>query len=235
MQRMGLYTRFHAGILLHLLALSAIIADLFGRLHHRLITAASQGQIDRRPGKFIILRIGESVQADPDADRNRHFVADIDRFHIIKDIKTLLAHLRHRLFAQDHEVFILLHLPADPIKTSHILIDFSVDQRDQKGAPHFFHTFKRLVIIVQIDRSHSQGLVIILFQGDLQGCFIEQIHGEQAALILFFLNDTAVAGNFPKRYSYKFGNVLAIVERNLKLRTSLFLRRKPVLRHGRKK
>ena len=231
MQRMRLHPCLYAGILLHLLALSAVIADLLRGLHHRLVSAPSQRHIDGSPGKFIILRIGQPVQPDPDADGNRHLISDIYGLHIVQDLKALLTHLRDRPLAQDHQVLVLLNLPADAIEAGNIFVDLSFDQRREQGPAYLLHAFQRLVVIIQIDQPNRKGLVVVFLQGDLQRRLIEQIHGEQTAFIIRVLNDIAVVGGFPQGDPGKLRGILAVPIGKLKLRPPFFLGRQPVPGH----
>ena len=197
-QRMRLDPRLDSGVLLHLLALPAIVADLLRRLDNGLIATSAQRQVNGCPGKFIVLGIAQAVQAHADTDGNRHLIADIYGLHILQKFETLIAHLSDRALTEDSQILVLFNLFADSVKTGNVLIHLSVNQRDKQRSPHFLHAFQRFVIIVQIYHSHCQGLIIILLQGDFQRRFIKQIHGIQTALVLLLADDITVVSHFPE-------------------------------------
>ena len=129
---MSLNTGLNTGVLLHLLALSAIIADLLRRLDHTLVAAAAQSQVDGRSGKLIILGIAQPVQADADTYGNRHLIANIYGFHILQKFETLLTHLGYRFLTQHRQILVLFNFLADSVETGNILVHFPVNQRHQQ-------------------------------------------------------------------------------------------------------
>ena len=230
-QRMRLHPRLHAGVLFHLLALSAIIADLLRRLHHRLVSAAPQCHINGCPRKLKILGIGQAVQTDSYADGDSHLVSDVHGLHIVQNLETLFAHLRHSPLTQDRQILVLLQLSADAVEAGNVFVHLPVDQRDQKGTANLFHALQRLIIIIQIDQTDRKGLVIIFLQSDLQRRLIEQVHRKQTALILLIFNDIAVVRCLPQGNPGKLRRILTVIVGNLKLYDAFLLRRKPVPRY----
>ena len=140
---MGLHAGLHAGILLHLLALAAIVGDALRRLDDGLVAAPAQGQIDGIAGEFIVLGIGQAVQPYADADGHRHLVADIDRLDLLQQVEAGLLELGHRPLAHDGQVLVLLQLLADAVEGGDVFVHLPVDQRNQKGAAHLFHAVQR--------------------------------------------------------------------------------------------
>ena len=187
-----LHSGLNTGALLHLLALTAIIGNILRYLHHRLVTAASQRNINRITGKLIILRIAESVKSHTDADRHSHLITDIDRLDIFQQIKAAFLQLHGCLLAHDHKILVLLQLPADSVKCSNILIHLTIDQGDQQGAPHFFHALQRFIIIIQIDQTYGQRLVVHFTKRDLQRCLIKHVKGNQVTVIPLCFYDITV-------------------------------------------
>ena len=59
---MSFYSCLDTGILLYLLALAAVVGNALRRLDDRLVTAASQRQINGGTGKLVVLRICQSIQ-----------------------------------------------------------------------------------------------------------------------------------------------------------------------------
>ena len=166
-QRLCLHARLYSRIFLHLLALAAIIRNIFRRLYNGLIAAPSKRQIDRISCKLVILRIGQPVKPHTDTQCDCHLIADVDRLHILQHIKPVLLKLRHRLFPHNHQILILLHLLGDAVQRGNIFIDFSVYQGDQKGTPDLLHALQRLIVIIQINKPHRKALVVNLSEGDL--------------------------------------------------------------------
>ena len=183
-QRLGLYTGFHAGIFLHLLALAPIIGDTLRRLDHRLVAAAPQRQVDSVPGKFIILRIGQTIQTHANTHGHCHLVSDVDRLYLFQQVKPVLLKLGYRFFPQDHQILVLLHLLADAVQPGDILIHLPVDQGDEQGTPYLLHALQRLLIVVQIDHPHRQALVIHFLQRDMERCLVKEIHDDQITVII---------------------------------------------------
>ena len=102
---------------------------------------------------FIILKIAGSVHTNPDAEGDRHFVADIDRFHIVQDMEALLLQLLQRAVFHQEKVFVFFQLFDEAVKFGKIPADLPVDQRDQKRPAHILHTLQRFVIIIQIGKT----------------------------------------------------------------------------------
>ena len=82
-ESLRLHTSLDTGILLYLLALASIVNDILRCLHNRLVSAPPKCEINRIARKLIILRIGQTIQTDTDADGNRHFISDINGLHIL--------------------------------------------------------------------------------------------------------------------------------------------------------
>ena len=174
-QRLRFHSRLHPRIFFHLLALAAIVSDIIRCLDHSLVAAPPQRQIDGISRKLIILGISQPIKPHADTQRHSHLIADIDRLYILQYIEPVILELSHRFLAQDHQIFILLKLLRYSVQRRNIFIDFSVDQRDQQRAPDFFHTLQRLVIIVKIDQTHGQRLVVHFAECNLQCRLIEHV------------------------------------------------------------
>ena len=65
-QGMCFHTRLDAGISLYLLGFAAEVSDLFAFAQHDLVAAASQREINRHTGIFIILAVGRTGVTDTD-------------------------------------------------------------------------------------------------------------------------------------------------------------------------
>ena len=159
---MGLHAGLHAGGLLKLLRLAAIIADLGAVLDYRLITAPAQRHIDRCPGKLIIAAIAVAVHPHADTQRNRHIIADIDCLHLLQKGKAILLKNLGRLLLYDKQILILFQLLDNPVQVCDVLVDLPIDQGGQERAAHLLHTLQRLVIIIQINQSGHQLLPVDL-------------------------------------------------------------------------
>ena len=125
---MSFYSCLDTGILLYLLALAAVVGNALRRLDDRLVTAASQRQINGGTGKLVVLRIGQSIQTDTDTDGHRHLVADVHRLDLFQQIKTVLLQLCHCFFPHDYQILVLLQLLADTIQCRNVFIYLTVDQ-----------------------------------------------------------------------------------------------------------
>ena len=82
-ESLRLHAGLDTGILLYLLALTTVINNILRCLYNCLISASSKRQINRIARELIILRIGQTIQTDTDADGNRHFISDINGLHIL--------------------------------------------------------------------------------------------------------------------------------------------------------
>ena len=138
-KRLGLYSRLYSGVLFHLLALPAKIDGIVRRLDYRLVSTPSKGQINGISRKFIILRIGEAVKTDPNADRHRHLISNINRLHIAEQVKLVFLQKGNRLFAENNHIFVFLDLFADPVIGRNIFVYLSLNQGCEKGAPYLLH------------------------------------------------------------------------------------------------
>ena len=159
---MGLHAGLHAGGLLHLLGLAAVILDLIPVLHNRLVAAPPQSHVDGGPGVLIVLSVGLPVHTDSDAQGHRHIVADIYSLYILQDGEMLLLHLQHVLPLHHKEVFVLFQLLYNALQAPDVLVDLPVNQGDQEGSPNLLHALQCLVIIIQVNQSGHQLLIIHL-------------------------------------------------------------------------
>ena len=202
-QGVGLHTGLHTGILLHLLAFTAVVSDTFRGLDNGLVTAPPQRQIYGIAGKFIILGIGESVQTHTDADGYCHLIADVDRLDLLQKVKTGFLQLGYHALAHNQQILVFLQLFADSVKSRNIFVDFSVYQCNQQGPADLFHAIQRLVIIVQVNHPHGQTLVIHLSQRNPQRGLVIEVYGNQIAIVRRTVNHVAVfrhllQGNLPE-------------------------------------
>ena len=131
-------------------------------LDHRLVSAPSQGHIDGRPGKFVVLHVGLPVHAQTDAQGHCHLIADIDGLYLLKDGKTILPERLHVFLLDGKKVLVLLNLLYHPVQTGNVLADLSVDEGRQKGTAHLLHALQCLVVVVQIDQAADHLLVVDL-------------------------------------------------------------------------
>ena len=187
----------HSCIFLHLLALTAEVGNTFRRFDDDLIAATAECQINGSSCKFIILSIGKSVRTDSHTECDRHIVTDVDRLDIFQQVKAVFLQPFQRLFANDDEKFIFFHLLHNTVIGCKIFIEFSLDQRRQKGTSDFLDALEGFLVIVYIQKSDTEGLVIVLAQRDLQRSLIKQIQNDHKSLISAFgFKDIAVLHHF---------------------------------------
>ena len=197
-QGLSLYSGLYPGIFLYLLALSSVISNILRRFHYRLVTAPAQGKINGIAGKFIILRITQSVQSDPDADSHCHFVSDIDGFDLLQKIEFAGSECLRRFPAKDNHILVLLYLLTDTVLSRNIFIHLSVDQCNQQGTPYLLHTLKGFIIIIQVNQSHCQALIFDFLKGNPKGRLVKQIKSDQIPFIIFRVDNITAAQHFPQ-------------------------------------
>ena len=234
-QGMSFYSCLDTGILLYLLALAAVVGNALRRLDDRLVTAASQRQINGGTGKLVVLRICQSIQTDTDTDGHRHLVADVHRLDLFQQIKTVLLQLCHCFFPHDYQILVLLQLLADTIQCRNVFIYLTVDQSNQQGSADFLDALQGFLVVVQIDHAYGQALVIHFLQCDMQCRLIEEIHSNQVTVIAFRIDHIAVFRHLLQRNLAEFGHILtALVFQFILCLVHTRFVRKPVPGNGRK-
>ena len=114
------------------------------------------------------------MHADSDGQCDRHLVADIDRFHILKKGEAVLPKNLGVALLDHEEIFILLQLPHDAVHRADALHDLPVNQRLQERAPDGLDTLQRLIVIIQIDQAGNHLLVVDLLLVDQRLRLIDQ-------------------------------------------------------------
>ena len=183
LQRLRLYPCLHAGCLLHLLCLAAVIHNISGHLHNRLITASSKGQIDRVSCKLIILCVRQAIHAKTDAQRNGHLIADVYRFRFGEKGKMRLLQLRQCFLAENNQVTILLHLTADSVNGCDVFVDLTVNQRNQNGFTNILQPIQSLIVVIDIDKTYDNALVVHFLDGQPLCGLIKQIQCNQRSAV----------------------------------------------------
>ncbi len=192
LERLGLDPCLNPGVLLDLLGLAAVVDDVVRHFDHRLIAAAAKGKIDGVSRKLIVLRVGEAVHADADAQGDRHLVADGDGLDIRKKLEVGVLQLDQRLLAHDDQVLVLLDLAADAVDGGDVLIHLPVDEGSQERALDILHGVQCLLVVVHVDEADDNALIIDLLDGEAHRRLVEQVERDQRALVGTAVDHVAV-------------------------------------------
>ena len=200
-----------SGIFRHLFLLAAEIGDSVAIFDDRLVTASCKCQVDGRSC------ISHGIQTKSNTERSASGVSDIDILNIFQNGKFIFRHLQITLFLDDNKVFIFFQLLYDTVHISDILIDLTVDQRNQKGLPDLFHTFHDLVIVVDIDQSCDQTLFFILLHIGFQLGDIPHIQCDKIFLVCRNMQQTLTVTESFHGHLAQFHCILPVVIGDLHL------------------
>ena len=232
-QGMSLDTCLHTSIFLHLLTLSAVVGDAVRGLHHSLISAPSQRQINGIAGELVVLRIAQPIQTDSHAQGHNVFIADIDCLNILQQLKSGLLELCKCFLAHYHQILILLQLSADTVQGQNVFIDTPVHQSKEERSSHLFHAGQRFLIVVQIDHANRKRLIIQFLQRNVQCGLIVEVHRYHIAVVVHGLDHLAVICHILQRDLPKLRRILISFIYQLVLRLlHLGFVRKPVSGNG---
>ena len=232
LHRLRLDSCLDTGALFDLLGLAAVVNDVVGHLDDRLISASSERKVNRVARELIVLRVGQPVHADADAERDRHFVADVHCFDVGKELEMRLLQLSQRLLPQNDQVLVLLDLAADAVDRRNIFVDLTVDQGSQERTADIFHAVKRFFVIVHVDEADDNALVIHFLNCQPDRRFVKQIQRDQGVLVAGRLDNVTVFLYLVERDTLHLNPVVAALVVNLQLHV-LVRRGKGILRDGR--
>ena len=160
--RMRFDTCLDTGRFFQLLRFAAVVADLRAILDDRLIAAASQRHINRRSRILIVADVAVAVHTHTDTQRDSHIISDINRLDILQDRKAALLNLFRVLLLDHKQILVIFQLLDDTFHRHKILRNFPVNQGNQQGTAYLLDTLQRLVVVVEIDKSRHQTLVVDL-------------------------------------------------------------------------
>ena len=221
-QCLRFYPGFYAGILLHLLSLSAVIGNIISILNNNLITATSKCHLYSNTWILIILNISGSIQSHTNTQSDRHLISDINCFNLVQNMKSLFFQSLKRTLAHDQEIFVLLKFLYKTIEIGKIFRNLPVNQSNQKWTSHILYTLKCFLIVIQISQRYNKLIVFILFNVRLQFCIVIQIHGDQAGIPVWILQKLTFGNHFTKRHPLH-GNTISLLSKSSTDLSSLFL------------
>ena len=155
-------TCLDTGRFFQLLRFAAVVADLRAILDDRLIAAASQRHINRRSRILIVADVAVAVHTHADTQRDSHIISDINRLDILQDRKAALLNLFRVLLLDHKQILVIFQLLDDTFHRHKILRNFPVNQGNQQGTAYLLDTLQRLVVVVEINKSRHQTLVVDL-------------------------------------------------------------------------
>ena len=127
-QRMCLDSRLHAVVALHLLVgLAAVISHILVVADNHLVAAASECKINRHSGVLVILGVGIAADADTDAERHCHLIADFYRLDVLNDAETILPELSEILILKDNKILVILDLSDERINLCKVFVHLPVN------------------------------------------------------------------------------------------------------------
>ena len=155
-------TCLDTGRFFQLLRFAAVVADLRAILDDRLIAAASQRHINRRSRILIVADVAVAIHTHTDTQRDSHIISDINRLDILQDRKAALLNLFRVLLLDHKQILVIFQLLDDTFHRHKILRNFPVNQGNQQGTAYLLDTLQRLVVVVEINKSRHQTLVVDL-------------------------------------------------------------------------
>ena len=105
---MCLHTRLYTRITFCGNPLASVELLALASLDDRLVTAASQCQVDCRPGIVVKLRICLRLCTDTDTDRTGLIIANVDRTNLFENGESRLLQILQMLLFKDKQKLILL-------------------------------------------------------------------------------------------------------------------------------
>ena len=173
-----------SGMALPALGLAAEELHLAIPVQHRLVSAAPQGHLHRRPGVFIILVIVVAAHADADADRHDDLVADIDGLDFLEQGEMIFLQSREALLVHDQKVLVLLQLLAQRLMRQTVLVDLPVDQDIHQRGMHLIYVVHRFFVVIQINQRYDGLLLAHLPAQGGQLRLVDQVDHVEPVLLL---------------------------------------------------
>ena len=119
---MCFYADFYSCILLHLLALSAIIVYLISILDNCLVSSSSKCKIHCCLSYLIIPCIIISTCTYTDTECKRFFIANLYTFYIFNKTELIRKYPFKELISEHNQIFVLLHLSYNSSSGRKILV-----------------------------------------------------------------------------------------------------------------
>mgnify|MGYP007104069939 CR=1 FL=1 len=112
---MGFYSCLDSGILLDRLCLASEVSRVIAFLDNDLITASSEGYIDRASCLLGILNIVMGTVTDTHRNCQCQLIADVDRLDVLKQGELTCLQRVKRAFSNKEEILILFGLSNDTV------------------------------------------------------------------------------------------------------------------------
>jgi hypothetical protein len=138
----------------------------------------------------------------------------------------ILLHLMEIKIFNNDKVAVFLQLLNNSVHPRHILVDLPVNQRNQKRLPDLLNTFDDLVVVVNIDQSGHQLLILNFRHCLVQIRDVIHIEGDKVLFPLRYLKDRLLLAESCHRNLTQIHAVVPAHVGNLKPLSFLFLFRK---------
>ena len=94
----------------------------------------------------------------------------------------ILLHLQQGFLAENDQIFILFYLAGNTVIGQDILADLPVDQSGQQGPSDVLHGLHGFLIVIDVDKTYGQALVVNFLEGQADRRIVRQGQGDQGFL-----------------------------------------------------